>query len=146
MPNDDDATMVGDCSDNEAGCGGDGIEVCAFDNRGMGQSSVPNKKSEYTWVFHFFVAKFFNFLISHGFYLLLSSVVDFKWAFFFLFVREFDCSYLFAFVIALMLLILFVFFSSIISGSFVICICTNTEHTLGSCIRPSNHLSKGSCF
>uniref|UniRef100_A0A1D1Z0L3 Putative non-heme bromoperoxidase BpoC n=1 Tax=Anthurium amnicola TaxID=1678845 RepID=A0A1D1Z0L3_9ARAE len=27
---------------------GDGIEVCCFDNRGMGQSSVPTKKSEYT--------------------------------------------------------------------------------------------------
>ncbi|XP_058100507.1 uncharacterized protein LOC131245217 isoform X2 [Magnolia sinica] len=26
----------------------DGIEVCAFDNRGMGRSSVPTKKSEYT--------------------------------------------------------------------------------------------------
>ncbi|KAL7106886.1 hypothetical protein ACP275_06G020200 [Erythranthe tilingii] len=25
-----------------------GVEVCAFDNRGMGQSSVPTKKSEYT--------------------------------------------------------------------------------------------------
>ncbi|KAI3947334.1 hypothetical protein MKW92_015423 [Papaver armeniacum] len=27
---------------------GNGIEVCAFDNRGMGQSSIPTKKSEYT--------------------------------------------------------------------------------------------------
>lgn len=27
---------------------GEGIEVCAFDNRGMGRSSVPTKKSEYT--------------------------------------------------------------------------------------------------
>ena len=27
-----------------------GIEVCSFDNRGMGQSSVPTKKSEYTCV------------------------------------------------------------------------------------------------
>ncbi|XP_072993615.1 uncharacterized protein [Typha latifolia] len=26
----------------------DGIEVCCFDNRGMGQSTVPTKKSEYT--------------------------------------------------------------------------------------------------
>ncbi|XP_077251323.1 alpha/beta-Hydrolases superfamily protein [Tasmannia lanceolata] len=26
----------------------DGIEVCSFDNRGMGRSSVPTKKSEYT--------------------------------------------------------------------------------------------------
>ncbi|KAK9994818.1 hypothetical protein SO802_024521 [Lithocarpus litseifolius] len=31
--------------DNESG---GGIEVCAFDNRGMGQSSVPTKKSHYT--------------------------------------------------------------------------------------------------
>ncbi|XP_038685511.1 putative aminoacrylate hydrolase RutD [Tripterygium wilfordii] len=28
--------------------GAGGIEVCAFDNRGMGRSSVPTKKSEYT--------------------------------------------------------------------------------------------------
>ncbi|XP_050385242.1 uncharacterized protein LOC126801824 [Argentina anserina] len=34
--------------DNEAGFSGGGIEVCAFDNRGMGRSSVPVKKSEYT--------------------------------------------------------------------------------------------------
>ncbi|GAA0149702.1 hydrolase [Lithospermum erythrorhizon] len=26
----------------------DGVEVCAFDNRGVGQSSVPTKKSQYT--------------------------------------------------------------------------------------------------
>ncbi|XP_078431549.1 alpha/beta-Hydrolases superfamily protein [Wolffia australiana] len=26
----------------------DGIEVCSFDNRGMGRSSIPTKKSEYT--------------------------------------------------------------------------------------------------
>ncbi|KAF3966802.1 hypothetical protein CMV_009124 [Castanea mollissima] len=31
--------------DNESG---GGIEVCAFDNRGMGQSSVPTRKSHYT--------------------------------------------------------------------------------------------------
>lgn len=48
MPNDDDAGN-GDCSercgdDNESGSG---IEVCAFDNRGMGRSSIPTKKSEY---------------------------------------------------------------------------------------------------
>lgn len=36
-------------SDNEGGGGGDGgIEVCAFDNRGMGRSSVPTRKSQYT--------------------------------------------------------------------------------------------------
>lgn len=28
----------------------DGVEVCCFDNRGMGRSSVPMKKSEYTYV------------------------------------------------------------------------------------------------
>ena len=33
--------------DNESG---GGIEVCAFDNRGMGQSCVPTKKSHYTYV------------------------------------------------------------------------------------------------
>ncbi|KAF9619561.1 hypothetical protein IFM89_007388 [Coptis chinensis] len=26
----------------------EGVEVCAFDNRGMGSSSIPTKKSEYT--------------------------------------------------------------------------------------------------
>ena len=31
--------------DNEEG---GGIEVCAFDNRGVGRSSVPVKKSEYS--------------------------------------------------------------------------------------------------
>ncbi|KZV17205.1 hypothetical protein F511_04006 [Dorcoceras hygrometricum] len=36
--------------DNESGGagGGSGVEVCAFDNRGMGRSSIPSKKSEYT--------------------------------------------------------------------------------------------------
>jgi hypothetical protein len=33
--------------DNESG---GGIEVCAFDNRGMGLSSVPTKTSQYTCV------------------------------------------------------------------------------------------------
>ncbi|GMN44378.1 hypothetical protein TIFTF001_013574 [Ficus carica] len=47
-PNDGDETTAGECCDNEAGFGGDGFEVCAFDNRGMGRSSVPTKKSEYT--------------------------------------------------------------------------------------------------
>ncbi|KAK9914520.1 hypothetical protein M0R45_038294 [Rubus argutus] len=46
-PNDDDRPLA-DCGDNEAGFSGGGIEVCAFDNRGMGRSSVPTKKSEYT--------------------------------------------------------------------------------------------------
>ena len=31
--------------DNESG---GGIEVCAFDNRGMGRSSIPSKKSAYS--------------------------------------------------------------------------------------------------
>ncbi|XP_022887016.1 uncharacterized protein LOC111402925 isoform X1 [Olea europaea var. sylvestris] len=45
IPNDDEST-AGDRS-NESD-EGDGVEVCAFDNRGMGRSSVPIKKSEYT--------------------------------------------------------------------------------------------------
>ena len=36
---------VDDGTDNEIG---GGIEVCSFDNRGMGRSSVPTKKSAYT--------------------------------------------------------------------------------------------------
>ncbi|OIT22153.1 PREDICTED: uncharacterized protein LOC109217977 isoform X1 [Nicotiana attenuata] len=39
-PNDDESPAAGDRSS--------GIEVCAFDNRGMGLSSIPTKKSEYT--------------------------------------------------------------------------------------------------
>ncbi|KAG7534016.1 Alpha/Beta hydrolase fold [Arabidopsis thaliana x Arabidopsis arenosa] len=42
-PNDDDGGIVSDDSGT-----GQGIEVCAFDNRGMGRSSVPTHKSEYT--------------------------------------------------------------------------------------------------
>ncbi|KAF8380010.1 hypothetical protein HHK36_027479 [Tetracentron sinense] len=50
-PNDDELMTV-DRSLNDSGEDGDGghndgIEVCAFDNRGMGRSSVPTKKSEY---------------------------------------------------------------------------------------------------
>ncbi|XP_051138069.1 uncharacterized protein LOC127256222 isoform X2 [Andrographis paniculata] len=45
-PNDDDSP-AGDRSD-ESGGETAGVEVCAFDNRGMGRSSVPTKKSEYT--------------------------------------------------------------------------------------------------
>ncbi|KVI10220.1 uncharacterized protein LOC112508853 isoform X2 [Cynara cardunculus var. scolymus] len=41
-PNDDDRSS-GDGVHN-----GNGIEVCAFDNRGMGLSSIPKNKSEYT--------------------------------------------------------------------------------------------------
>ncbi|PQP95214.1 hypothetical protein Pyn_23258 [Prunus yedoensis var. nudiflora] len=47
-PSDDDERRAADGCDNEAGFSGGGIEVCAFDNRGMGRSSVPTKKSEYT--------------------------------------------------------------------------------------------------
>ncbi|KAL4384161.1 hypothetical protein GQ457_15G012160 [Hibiscus cannabinus] len=42
-PNDDGAMEPGGAG-NEVG----GIEVCSFDNRGMGRSSVPTKKSDYT--------------------------------------------------------------------------------------------------
>ncbi|XP_042036670.1 putative aminoacrylate hydrolase RutD [Salvia splendens] len=42
-PNDEESS-VEDPSGGEA----TGVEVCAFDNRGMGRSSVPTKKSEYT--------------------------------------------------------------------------------------------------
>ncbi|XP_041998650.1 putative aminoacrylate hydrolase RutD [Salvia splendens] len=43
-PNDDESPPLEDPS----GAGAAGVEVCAFDNRGMGRSSVPTKKSEYT--------------------------------------------------------------------------------------------------
>ncbi|GAB2265062.1 hypothetical protein Dimus_000129 [Dionaea muscipula] len=45
VPNDAESMAVdGDlCEEGNAG-----IEVCAFDNRGMGRSSVPTKRSEYT--------------------------------------------------------------------------------------------------
>ncbi|KAK4362923.1 hypothetical protein RND71_018164 [Anisodus tanguticus] len=43
-PNDDESPA----GDRSSGEGGGGMEVCAFDNRGMGLSSVPTKKSEYT--------------------------------------------------------------------------------------------------
>ncbi|GLT37355.1 hypothetical protein SLA2020_116760 [Shorea laevis] len=50
-PNEDD-TVASDAKpgggDNESGGGDGGIEVCAFDNRGMVRSSVPTRKSEYT--------------------------------------------------------------------------------------------------
>lgn len=50
-PNDEEeataAAASGECSD-EMGKAADGIEVCCFDNRGMGRSSVPSKKSEYS--------------------------------------------------------------------------------------------------
>ncbi|EYU25244.1 hypothetical protein MIMGU_mgv1a018491mg [Erythranthe guttata] len=43
-PNDDELPSDDRSGERVAG----GVEVCAFDNRGMGQSSVPTKKSEYT--------------------------------------------------------------------------------------------------
>ncbi|KAI3749105.1 hypothetical protein L6452_12685 [Arctium lappa] len=43
-PNDDDD----DRSSGDGGYNENGIEVCAFDNRGMGLSSIPKNKSEYT--------------------------------------------------------------------------------------------------
>jgi hypothetical protein len=47
---DDRMRAVDPNSSDSGGCGygGNGIQVCAFDNRGMGRSSVPTKKSEYT--------------------------------------------------------------------------------------------------
>ncbi|PSS04468.1 Aminoacrylate hydrolase [Actinidia chinensis var. chinensis] len=52
-PNDDQLSAVdrdddGLIADNRDGDNEGGVEVCAFDNRGMGRSSVPTKKSEYT--------------------------------------------------------------------------------------------------
>ncbi|GKV25583.1 hypothetical protein SLEP1_g34996 [Rubroshorea leprosula] len=42
-------TIAGDGKPDGAGNdGGRGVEVCAFDNRGMGRSSVPTRKSQYT--------------------------------------------------------------------------------------------------
>ncbi|PKU61840.1 uncharacterized protein LOC110095408 isoform X3 [Dendrobium catenatum] len=50
-PNDEEeavlSTASGDCSDEKEQAV-DGIEVCCFDNRGMGRSSVPSKRSEYS--------------------------------------------------------------------------------------------------
>lgn len=47
-PNDQD-WPDGDRSSDEVGVAHEGlIEVCALDNRGMGRSSVPTKKSDYT--------------------------------------------------------------------------------------------------
>ncbi|KAM1049287.1 hypothetical protein ACFX2C_028406 [Malus domestica] len=44
--NDDQRVATANCSDNEAGFGSGSFEVYAFDNRGMGRSSIPTKKSE----------------------------------------------------------------------------------------------------
>ncbi|GER34298.1 RNA-binding KH domain-containing protein [Striga asiatica] len=46
-PNDDESPDTGDRS-GESGGGVSGVEICAFDNRGMGRSSVPKKKSDYS--------------------------------------------------------------------------------------------------
>lgn len=54
VPNEDgDRDVVGDRNATGLGEGvtfenGGGIEVCAFDNRGIGRSSVPTKNSAYT--------------------------------------------------------------------------------------------------
>ncbi|XP_011044736.1 PREDICTED: uncharacterized protein LOC105139824 [Populus euphratica] len=50
ISNDDDGMRGVDQSDynGEDGYGGNGVQVCAFDNRGMGRSSVPTKNSEYS--------------------------------------------------------------------------------------------------
>ncbi|CAA2981684.1 Soluble epoxide hydrolase [Olea europaea subsp. europaea] len=47
IPNDDESTASDRSNESDEG---DGVEVCAFDNRGMGRSSVPTKKSEYTTI------------------------------------------------------------------------------------------------
>ncbi|KAI8008547.1 putative aminoacrylate hydrolase RutD [Camellia lanceoleosa] len=53
IPNDDQLMAAADHRNAAAELGGDGddesggVEVCAFDNRGMGRSSVPTKKSDY---------------------------------------------------------------------------------------------------
>jgi hypothetical protein len=35
---------------DDSGAAAEGVEVCCFDNRGMGRSSVPAQKSQYTCV------------------------------------------------------------------------------------------------
>jgi len=47
VPNDEDDAVWSGEGDNEAG---GGIEVCAFDIRGVGRSSVPIRKSDYSYV------------------------------------------------------------------------------------------------
>ncbi|KAI4337984.1 hypothetical protein L6164_016343 [Bauhinia variegata] len=48
IPNDDETGIAdwNSCRDDNEN--GSGIEVCAFDNRGMGRSSIPTRKSDYT--------------------------------------------------------------------------------------------------
>ena len=56
IPNDSESKIIdqgiNDDPENKNGNGEDGdeggIEVCAFDNRGVGRSSIPTKKTEYT--------------------------------------------------------------------------------------------------
>lgn len=48
---DDDDEKLLSSVDSESGGGGeenDGVEICCFDNRGVGKSFIPNKKSEYS--------------------------------------------------------------------------------------------------
>lgn len=71
-PNDNDdleaAPFCVDCKNQEEGSDLDqteeeedgGIEICCFDNRGMGRSSVPTSKSDYTYVL--LSPSLFNFL------------------------------------------------------------------------------------
>lgn len=60
VPNEED-DVVWSGGDNEAG--GGGIEVCAFDNRGVGRSSVPVRKSDYSWVLLNFLFVLFGLFI-----------------------------------------------------------------------------------
>lgn len=48
VPNDAESLTADENLNGPDDEGRDGIEVCCFDNRGMGRSSVPTKKSEYT--------------------------------------------------------------------------------------------------
>lgn len=60
-PNDNDWPETDRSSDEDDENGVEGqVEVCAFDNRGMGQSSVPTSKSQYTYVFFFLFLFFFK--------------------------------------------------------------------------------------
>ncbi|GJX46843.1 putative aminoacrylate hydrolase RutD [Tanacetum coccineum] len=45
---DDDVSVLKRSGDDDVSSGEEGVEVCAFDNRGVGRSSIPTKRSEYT--------------------------------------------------------------------------------------------------
>ncbi|GKC73446.1 alpha/beta hydrolase fold-1 [Tanacetum coccineum] len=45
---DDDVSVLRRSGDDDVSSGEEGVEVCAFDNRGVGRSSIPTKRSEYT--------------------------------------------------------------------------------------------------